>query len=302
MNSIPKISIITAHYNMSKEIVRAIQSIKAQEEMIYEHIIVDDCSSQESYIDLTKCVGVYRNLRCKILRNEKNIGPLKSANIGAIEASGDLLVFLSADDEVAANIFQEIIDAYKKYPHAGGFLGDLKINYIDGKTSYIIKPINLATRKYIPTTFHYYIREPVHGGMAIRRDKFLEMGMYDPRLKWFADTIFHLILMQKYGVVYIPKVQLVFYKNLGTFGARSNNKGDEQAAVFKDLFDTLDENVAVKDVVRNSGMLGKLPNSFRNIVKTGGYEYLNARYLLTYLFFKYIRFARKLWRLIVVCG
>ena len=300
MNSIPKISVITAHYNMSKEIVRAIQSIKDQEELIYEHIIVDDCSSEDSYIQLTKCICVYGNLRCKIVRNETNIGPLKSANIGAKEASGDLLVFLSADDEVASNIFSEIVDAYQQYPHAGGYLGDLKINYINGKTSYIVKPINSTERKFIPTTFQYFIREPVHGGMAIRRDKFLEMGMYDARLKWFADTIFHLILMQKYGVVYIPNLQLIFNKNMGSFGAKSNNNGHEQAVVFKYLFNTLDENITVKEIVRNSGMLGKLPYSFYNIIKAGAYDYLNVQYLLTYFFFKSVRMIRKLWRLIVV--
>jgi glycosyltransferase involved in cell wall biosynthesis len=285
---------------MSKEIVRAIQSIKTQEEMIFEHIIVDDCSSYESYSELTECIKVYSNLSCKIIRNEINIGPLKSANIGAIEASGDLLIFLSADDEIDSNICVEIIDAYKQYPYAGGFVGDLKINYIDEKTSYIIKPVNSEKIKFIPSAFKYFIREPVHGGMAIRRDKFLELGMYDARLKWYADTILHLILLQKYGVVYIPKIQLVFYKNPNTFGAKSNSKSDEQLVVFKELFTTLDENIAVKDVVQFSGMLGKLPNSFFHIFNARAYEYLNIRYLLTYIFFKYVRVVRKIWRVIAI--
>lgn len=96
------ISVILPTYNSSKTIERCIDSIYNQEGLgtlfNFEIIIIDDCSSDDTILILTK----YPDLR--VLSNEINSGgPNKGRNIGLKKSSGDWIVFVDHDDEWCQN-------------------------------------------------------------------------------------------------------------------------------------------------------------------------------------------------------
>ena len=62
-----------------------------------EVLVVDNGSDPEQGRKLTKEILKYKGSRIKILRNEKNLGYARANNQAALEASGELLVFLNND-------------------------------------------------------------------------------------------------------------------------------------------------------------------------------------------------------------
>ena len=90
-----RFSIIIPAYNAEKEIDRALESIKKQTFNNYEIIVIDDCSTDNTYNKVKKYEDV------KIIKNEKNLKAGGSRNKGLDVARGEYIIFLDADDYLA---------------------------------------------------------------------------------------------------------------------------------------------------------------------------------------------------------
>ena len=90
-----KISVVVPVYNCEKYIERAIESVIKQTYDNWELIIVNDGSKDSSLQIAQKFAG--KDARIKVIDRE-NRGVSVARNIGIDEASGDLLMFLDADD------------------------------------------------------------------------------------------------------------------------------------------------------------------------------------------------------------
>lgn len=99
-----KISIIIPNYNNSHLIKEAINSIVKNSNI--EIIIIDDKSTDNSKKVLSEIKQENRNV--KIIYNEKNLGLGLTRNVGIVNAIGDFLLFLDADDKYETKIFKEI--------------------------------------------------------------------------------------------------------------------------------------------------------------------------------------------------
>jgi teichuronic acid biosynthesis glycosyltransferase TuaG len=91
-----KVSIITPVYNAEKWIRSTIESVIAQSHKNWEHILVDDCSTDQSF-DLMKKI-ISDDDRFILIKNIANKGPAYSRNTAINMASGKYLAFLDADD------------------------------------------------------------------------------------------------------------------------------------------------------------------------------------------------------------
>lgn len=92
----PLVSIITPTYNSSKFINETVQSVRNQTYQNFEHIIVDDCSSDNTWMileDLEK-----EDSRIKLLRMDKNSGAALARNQAIQLAKGKYIAFLDSDD------------------------------------------------------------------------------------------------------------------------------------------------------------------------------------------------------------
>lgn len=88
-------SVITPNYNSGDKLIRAIESLKGNS-ISYEHIIIDDCSTDESFLNAKKKYGANSGL--SFLKNKYNSGPGVSRNKGLDAAKGIYILFLDADD------------------------------------------------------------------------------------------------------------------------------------------------------------------------------------------------------------
>lgn len=105
-------SIITPNYNSGDKLVRAIKSLVSNS-VSFEHIIVDDCSTDKSFILAQQLEPNTSNFNIMFLSNLSNSGPAVSRNKGLDVAKGKYILFLDADDYFIENALDVLYDAIK---------------------------------------------------------------------------------------------------------------------------------------------------------------------------------------------
>ncbi len=92
-----KISVITPAFNVAQYLPDTIKSVLAQTFTDYEMIIVDDCSSDNTYEIAQQYAK--ENPQIRVIRQEKNGGVSAARNTALNAAKGDFIAFLDADDK-----------------------------------------------------------------------------------------------------------------------------------------------------------------------------------------------------------
>ncbi len=103
------ISIVTPTYNEEENIEKLCESINQvmdRHEYDYEHIVIDNCSTDSTIDKLRKLTK--ENKKLKVIINSKNFGHIKSPIHGMCQASGDAIILMMSD-------FQDPIDLIPKY-------------------------------------------------------------------------------------------------------------------------------------------------------------------------------------------
>ena len=95
-NNNPVVSIITPNFNCSKYIAQTIESVIAQTYKNWEMIIIDDCSTDESFEIIKDYVN--KDNRIKVYRMENNSGSALCRNKAIELSQGEYLTFLDSDD------------------------------------------------------------------------------------------------------------------------------------------------------------------------------------------------------------
>lgn len=88
-----KISVITVCFNSAMVIEKTVQSVVSQSFNDFEYIIIDGGSTDETL----KIIDKYKNKITKIV-SEKDNGIYDAMNKGIMNASGEYIIFLNADD------------------------------------------------------------------------------------------------------------------------------------------------------------------------------------------------------------
>lgn len=115
-----KFSIIIPFYNVAKFLSRSIKSAINQSYENIEIILVDDASTDNS-VDIAKAFASQEK-RIKILQNSQNLGPFDSRKNGALNASGDFLLFLDADDYLHKDTCLQCCEVLENANGGGGKL------------------------------------------------------------------------------------------------------------------------------------------------------------------------------------
>ena len=92
----PLVSIITPMYNSEKFILKTIESVINQTYSNWELLLIDDGSTDNTIKIVEGFKQKYSNIT--LLQNPTNLGAAQSRNKGILEAKGDYIAFLDADD------------------------------------------------------------------------------------------------------------------------------------------------------------------------------------------------------------
>lgn len=91
------ISIITPVHNSEQFVEECIRSVQSQDHEDWEHILVDDCSTDRSADIILKYAK--KDSRIKYSKLEKNSGAGIARNTAIKAATGDYIAFLDSDDQ-----------------------------------------------------------------------------------------------------------------------------------------------------------------------------------------------------------
>jgi glycosyltransferase involved in cell wall biosynthesis len=95
---VPFFSVVIATYNREKLLPRALNSLFSQTEKNWEAIIVDDESTDQTYVRILPYLGLCPNLR---YIQQAHSGEPITKNTGIWAATGKFVTFLDSDDEYA---------------------------------------------------------------------------------------------------------------------------------------------------------------------------------------------------------
>jgi len=122
----PRVSIILPVFNNYSMTFRCLESVLKNSGLIdYEIIMIDDCSTERTFNPQEKFTGI------QIIRNDKNLGFLRSCNKGAASAAGEYLCFLNNDTEVHPDWLQHLVNLMDEN-HKIAIAGP-KLVYSDGR-------------------------------------------------------------------------------------------------------------------------------------------------------------------------
>jgi glycosyltransferase involved in cell wall biosynthesis len=112
--SIPKVSVVVPNYNYADYIEQRLDSIFKQSYPIYEVIILDDNSTDNS-VDVIKNYLHNQEFPAKLIVNKSNSGSVfKQWKKGAELATGDLIWMAEADDLAAPDFLNKLTDLFIK--------------------------------------------------------------------------------------------------------------------------------------------------------------------------------------------
>ena len=112
----PKVSVIMPVYNETENVLRyAINSILKQTFTDFELIIIND----GSVMDIDSVINSYNDDRIRYHKNEKNLGIIKTLNIGLDLAQAEYIARMDADDISIRTRFEEEVLILDENPQVG---------------------------------------------------------------------------------------------------------------------------------------------------------------------------------------
>lgn len=122
------ITVVVPCYNVEKYVDKCLESIMNQTYKNLEIILVEDCSTDNTYDIIKKYPK--KDKRITIIKNEKNSGLSFSRNAGIKAAKGKYISFIDSDDYITENFYEELLTAMKK-EKAEVAICDMKVVYED---------------------------------------------------------------------------------------------------------------------------------------------------------------------------
>ena len=178
----PLISVVTPAYNASGFIAETIRSVQKQSLTDWEHIVIDDGSTD----DTVAVVEQNADKRLRLIRQE-NAGQSAAQNAGLAVAKGTRIVMLDADDLMLEGAFQRLSDALDACPEAVLAYGKSWLIDLDGNPCGVRQV--LASRTVTIGLEDMLLQNPiVSGGAAmIRADVMRASGGFDPEIRMAQD-------------------------------------------------------------------------------------------------------------------
>jgi O-antigen biosynthesis protein len=124
--ALPRVSIVIPAFGKPLLTYTCLKSVHATAAAgFYEVLIIDDASPTPLAAELAEVTGV------RFVRNEANLGFVKSCNQALAHATGEVLVFLNNDTIATAGWLEALLAVFERNPDAG--LVGAKLIYPDGR-------------------------------------------------------------------------------------------------------------------------------------------------------------------------
>jgi glycosyltransferase involved in cell wall biosynthesis len=199
----PTVSIVLPLYNYGKYLDDCVKSILAQTFTDFEVIIVDDCSTDDSYAKAEPWTK--KDERVKLVQQPENKMLAAAKNRGILESSGEYIVHLDADDMLTPDSLAVRLAEFESNP--GTLLVHARAYKFNGDQSY-----EWCMKKKDKLEVDY--KTKIHAqGVMLKRECFDKYGLYDENLRTNSDKEMWLRLRDLVKIPIVASlVPVAFYR------------------------------------------------------------------------------------------
>jgi glycosyltransferase involved in cell wall biosynthesis len=167
----PSVSVIIAAYNEAEHIARCIRSLATQTAQPVEILLVNDGSTDDT-AQIARSIGVDGVTVIDV----EHRGPARARNIGAAQASGEILAFVDGDMSCGPEFIERLTAPIAAGAAPGTFTRDLFVGNPENRWARAYCSIRrLSYPRLLPSDFP----DRWANYRAIRRERFLAVGGYD---------------------------------------------------------------------------------------------------------------------------
>ena len=237
----PEVSIIIPFYNQCIYTKNCLQYLHKNltQKHPFEIILIDDCSTDNS--DLSIFTGI------KVIKNETNLGFLKSINTGIQNARGNYIYILNNDTEVQENFLDELFYVFENFENVGA-VGSLILNpdnTLQEAGSVFMKDFNFRQivkhKKIFNPEINYIHKVDYCSGCSLLFKKHTDIGVLNLFDEQFApayfeetDFCFQLKYLQNKFIYFTPFSKVMHYDGI-TYNSKKQqdlNKIEQKQKLF----------------------------------------------------------------------
>ncbi|WP_164743480.1 glycosyltransferase family 2 protein [Microbacterium sulfonylureivorans] len=210
----PTVSVVIPCYNYGHFLPFAVESVVSQEDVDVDVLIIDDCSTDDS---LQVAEGLAARFpRVRVIRNEKNLGLIGTANAGLAMVTGTYALLISADDGLAPGALARAAAVMEAHPDVGLTYGpvvyatgpDLPDDIPEPASHWVIwDGIEWAERLFRNGANQIYSPEAI-----VRTSTMREVGDYDPAVPYTSDLQMWLRFAAQTNVGFIAGTVQAYYR------------------------------------------------------------------------------------------
>ena len=235
-NNKPLVSVIMPVYNAEKYLDRSISSVINQTYDNLEILLIDDCSTDNSYNILKEYAK--KDKRIKVFHNQENQHVSETRNVGIRNSTGKYLYFIDSDDFIDNDYIEHLVNTAEK-ENADVVVNPNIYQYKNGGKRYdIFKNINnkdksfvnkYVIKKFSTVWYKLYKRE-----IQKKYDIF-----FDNDIKVGEDGVFNIFFFSKSNNIIFISPNSFYYYN------KTNNNSILTLVEYQTFFDNT-FNVVVK--------------------------------------------------------
>jgi glycosyltransferase involved in cell wall biosynthesis len=184
----PIVSVLMTSFNREKYIGEAIESVLNSDFTSFELVILDDCSTDDTFSIAKKFAD--QDARIRLYRNKENIGQFANRNKIAHLAKTDLLKYLDSDDKLHPSGLGIMVNSISMFPEAAAG-SEFYSPYFHAEVPCLFSSKECYLNHYLHASNLLFIGP---SGTIIRKHSFLKVGGFDESIGILADTLLMLQL------------------------------------------------------------------------------------------------------------
>ena len=230
----PRVSVVMTCYNHERWIEEAIASVLDQTMTDLELIVVDDSSADGSMA----VVARFADPRIRVYRFATNQGAASALNFAIQQARADLVAVINSDDAWELHKLQRQLSVLEEHPEVGAvftsarFVGESGEPLAPERIPHwhnIFRQRNRSQAQWLRSFFENG-NALCHPSVLIRREFYLEHGLYDNRLRQLPDFDRWITLVKHWPIHVLGGEDLVRFRLLE---AEQNASANSRANVVR---------------------------------------------------------------------
>jgi glycosyltransferase involved in cell wall biosynthesis len=256
----PTLSVVMPNFNHARFLPESVGALLSQSDPASEIIVMDDCSTDDSWDVLQTLAARHPTLRCH--RNKKNQGVVPNMNCGLALAQGDYVYFAAADDKVLPGFFEHTMHTLRAHPQAA--LGCSIGNWVDvatGSSRQVgeamgAEPCYLSPERMVELEKQGRLLIASQT-VIVKRAALLRAGGFQPELRWFCDWFANYVAGFREGICFVPQTLTVFNVHPASYSKAGRSQKKTRREVLRELIARLDqrENADAARLIHDSGAL-----------------------------------------------